>query len=34
VREYLGSPQFRPSTKEAFVEMFAGIIAEDAGATL
>jgi alpha(1,3/1,4) fucosyltransferase len=33
VREYLGSPQFRPSTKEAFVEMFAGIIAEDAGAT-
>jgi hypothetical protein len=31
-REYLGSPQFQPSTKEAFVEMFAGIIAEDAGA--
>lgn len=30
-REYLGSPQFRPSTKEAFVEMFARIIAEDAG---
>jgi hypothetical protein len=30
-REYLRSPGFRPSTKEAFVEMFAGIVAEDAG---
>jgi hypothetical protein len=33
-REFLASPQFRPSTKEAFAEMFSRIIAEDVGATV
>ncbi len=33
-REYLKSPQFRPFTKEAFVELFARIIEEDTGVQL
>jgi len=29
-RDYLNSPQFRPFTKDAFVELFARIVEEDA----
>jgi alpha(1,3/1,4) fucosyltransferase len=33
-RDYLRSPQFYPFTKQAFVELFARIVAEDAGIPL
>lgn len=33
-REYLNSPQFRPFTKEAFVEIVARIVEEDTGVRL
>lgn len=33
-RDYLRSPQFRPFTKQAFVEIFARIVAEDTGLSI